>query len=340
VRVVAATAPARVALAGNPSDGFGGRTISLAIANYAARVTVNESNAVEIHPLAADRTRFDDVDDLVRDVRVNGYYGGVRLLKAAVHRLAAICAERGTPLGEKLFAIEYETSIPRGVGLGGSSAIVTAALTALADFCDVALDQAELPAAALAVETEELGIAAGLQDRVAQAEGGLTFMDFDPKLVAAQGRGAYERLDPGLLPGLFVAHLARSAEPSEVFHARLRHRFESGEPAVVEAMRELATIATRARDAVAAGDGDALGAAMDETFEVRRSIAQLDARHVRMIELARSLGASANYAGSGGAIVGTCSSAEHAEELARAFDAEGCALELCRPSDGAQALPG
>jgi hypothetical protein len=32
----------------------------------------------------------------------------------------------------------------------------------------------------------------------------------------------------------------------------------------------------------------------------------LDERHVAMIELARTLGASANYTGSGGAIVGCC----------------------------------
>jgi glucuronokinase len=329
-----------VALAGNPSDGFGGRTISLAIANYAARVTVRESNALEIRPLAADRTRFGDVDDLVRDVRVNGYYGGVRLLKAAVRRLATVASDRGTPLGERSFAIEYETSIPRGVGLGGSSAIVTAALTALAAFCDVDVEPGELPALALAVETEELGIAAGLQDRVAQAEGGLTFMDFDPQVVATRGGGAYERLDPELLPGLFVAHLERAAEPSDVFHSRLRHRFEAGERAVTEAMRELAAIASRARDAVAARDATGLGAAMDETFEVRRSIAELDSRHVRMVELARSLGASANYAGSGGAIVGTCSGAAHEAELERAFEAEGCGLERCRPAPGASVLPG
>ena len=251
-----------MSLAGNPSDGFGGRTVSLAISNYSARVTVRESNALEIQPVAADRTRFDDVDDLVRDVRVNGYYGGVRLLKAAVRRLAAAAGERGVALGERSFAIEYETDVPRGVGLGGSSAIVTAALTALAGFCELEVESSELPGLALAVETDELGIAAGLQDRVAQVEGGLTFMDFDPGVVAANGRGDYERLDPELLPSLFVAHLERAAEPSEVFHSRLRHRFEAGEPAVVDAMRRLGAIAADARGAVLARDPSALGEAM------------------------------------------------------------------------------
>jgi len=47
------------------------------------------------------------------------------------------------------------------------------------------------PALALAVETEDLGIAAGLQDRVAQAYQGLVFMDFE--------RGRNARLDASLL---------------------------------------------------------------------------------------------------------------------------------------------
>ena len=43
---------------------------------------------------------------------------------------------------------------------------------------------------ALSVETEGLGIEAGLQDRVTQTYEGLTYMDFEPEAVAARGYGA------------------------------------------------------------------------------------------------------------------------------------------------------
>jgi glucuronokinase len=43
---------------------------------------------------------------------------------------------------------------------------------------------------------------------------------------------------------------------------------------------------------------------MDENFEIRRSIMDLAPGHVRMVETARRAGASAKFAGSGGAIVG------------------------------------
>ncbi len=47
MRTATASAPPRVALAGNPSDGYGGRTLSLAIANYSARVEVSEAAGCE-----------------------------------------------------------------------------------------------------------------------------------------------------------------------------------------------------------------------------------------------------------------------------------------------------
>ena len=332
MRTVRDSAPARVALAGNPSDGYGGRTISLAIENYAATVTVSESPELAIVPAPQDEVRFASVDALVDDVRANGYYGGLRLLKAAIRCFADHCRERGIAIDDRTFSIHYETDIPRGVGLGGSSAIVTAAIRAMAAFLEVEIERERLPDLALSVETRELGIVAGLQDRVAQAYGGLTHMDFDPGLVARDGHGAYEPLDPVLLPPLFVAHLSRAAEPSEVFHSDLRRRFDAGEPEIVGAMSRLAELADAARVALLDGDAEALGRAMDASFDVRRSIAALDARHVRMVELARSLGAPANYAGSGGAIVGLLGDGAELDRLAPAFNAEGCGIDVCRPA--------
>jgi glucuronokinase len=42
---------------------------------------------------------------------------------------------------------------------------------------------------------------------------------------------------------------------------------------------------------------------MDETFDQRASVMALDPVHVEMIDVARAAGASANYTGSGGAVV-------------------------------------
>ena len=51
------------------------------------------------------------------------------------------------------------------------------------------------PNLVLSVERDELGINAGLQDRVIQAYEGLMFMDFDKELMSSRGYGEYTRLD-------------------------------------------------------------------------------------------------------------------------------------------------
>ena len=109
------------------------------------------------------------------------------------------------------------------------------------------------PSLALAVEEEELGISAGLQDRVVQVYEGLVYMDFARERMEEHGGlrcGVYEAMDPGLLPPLYLAYSVEAGEPTEVFHDDLRARFQQGEPAVLEAMRRFADLAVQARAAL------------------------------------------------------------------------------------------
>ena len=62
--------------------------------------------------------------------------------------------------------------------MGGSSAIITAALRALCAYFNVEIPPAVQATLALETETRELGVPAGLQDRVIQAYEGLVYMDF------------------------------------------------------------------------------------------------------------------------------------------------------------------
>ena len=115
---------------------------------------------------------------------------------------------------------------------------------------------------------------------------------------------AYEPLDPALLPPLYVAYHDALSEPTEVFHNDIRGRFDRGEPAIVAAMHRFASIAERGRTALLAGDLDALDGLVDENFDTRRSVFTLPPWQIEMVETARRCGASAKFAGSGGAIVG------------------------------------
>jgi len=107
---------------------------------------------------------------------------------------------------------------------------------------------------ALETETRELGVPAGLQDRVVQVYEGLVYMDFDKALMDRQGYGNYEPLDPAQLPQVYLAYRTSLSEGTEVFHANVRERWLRGDPEVVEAMRTWASYAERGRAAMQAGD--------------------------------------------------------------------------------------
>ncbi|HOZ48490.1 MAG TPA: GHMP kinase [Candidatus Hydrogenedentes bacterium] len=299
-----ATAYARAGLAGNPSDGYYGKTISFIVRNFWARVSLYESTDLEIVPSFQDRSKYPSVHDLVEDVKIHGYYGGIRLMKATVRRFIEYCDEHGIDLPKQNFSIRYRSNIPRHLGLAGSSALVTATLRCLMEFYEVEIPKSIQPNVVLSVEKQELKIAAGLQDRVIQVYEGLVFMDFDKALLDARGHGAYEELDPALLPNLFLAYRTDLAEGSETFHNNILDRWLAGEADVVQAMKDFAGYAQEVRDLLVAGRGDEIGPWLDRNFDRRKSIYNLDPKNVDMVERARSAGASCKFTGSGGAIVG------------------------------------
>src|SRR5262245_19656411 len=299
---------ARAGLLGNPSDGYNGKTISFTVRNYWAEVVLYEWDSVEIVLADDDRAKFDSVHELARDVRLHGYYGGIRLIKATIKRLVEYSEARSLRLHDRQFSIRYQTTIPRQVGFAGSSAIIVATLRCLMEFYDVHLPIEAQPTCVLLVEHEELGITVGLQDRVIKVYEGLVYMDFDrsrKRVVEGLTSYWYEPLDPMLLPPLYVAHHETLGEPTEVFHNNIRERFNRGDEQVVAAMRCFAGLAADGREALFTRDGTRLADLINRNFDTRRSIYRLPAWQTAMVETARAGGASAKFAGSGGAIVGT-----------------------------------
>jgi glucuronokinase len=285
-------ASARAALAGNPSDGYAGAVLAVTLPQWCAQAEAAMAPEVEIEPANA-------------------------LVEAAVRRFAR---ELGTPGA----AVRWSTSIPQRVGLGSSSALVIAVIRSLGELHGVELPPDDLAALALAVEVEDMGIAAGLQDRVVQAYGGLVLMDFAP---GASG-GRHERLDAALLPPLVIAWRDDAAATSGDVHDSLRERHRRGDALVAETMAKLGEAAREAHDALVAGQLERFGCFVDRTFDLRRRMLELDPRCIEMVELARASGASANYTGSGGAIVAVCWDDRHREAVAEALRSADCEVAL------------
>ena len=125
---------ARAGFLGNPSDGYYGKTIALLVRNFRARVLIYPSAKLEIRPSKADIPVFENLDDLYQTTRWRGYYGGIRIIQALIVRCLDYCKEQGIELPDRNFTLEYESTVPLRLGMGGSSAIITAALRALCQY--------------------------------------------------------------------------------------------------------------------------------------------------------------------------------------------------------------
>ncbi|MBI5394713.1 MAG: GHMP kinase [Verrucomicrobia bacterium] len=324
--IIETHAHARAGLIGNPSDGYYGKTISVIVRNFAARVTLWESPELQIIPDERDVSRFTNFKALVRDVNLHGYYGGVRIVKATLKKFADYCAERGVALPERNFTIRYDTDIPTRVGLAGSSAIATATMRALMKFYGVEIPKPILPNYVLAAENDELGINAGLQDRVIQTYEGAVYMDFARELLQKNGHGHYVPLDPASLPPLYLAYDPNRSKDSGAAHNKVRVLFEAGNLEVLGVMRRFADITEAARAALARRDYDALGRLINENFDLRASIYDIAPENRRMVDVARRCGACAHFSGSGGAVLGICPDEAIFTRLKEALGGIGCTV--------------
>jgi glucuronokinase len=321
--IVKARAFPRAALIGNPSDGFYGKTIAFTFSNFQADVTLYDTPTLEILPARRDHSRFGSLDELAHDVRAYGYYGGIRLLKATLKRFHDYCHENQITHHERNFSVRYHSSIPPHLGLAGSSAIITACMRALCSFYGVTIEKPVLANLVLSVETQELGIGAGLQDRVAQVYESIVHMDFDRAYMEEHGYGVYTELELPELPNIYIAFNTRLSEGTEVVHNDLRYRWNDGDTVVHDAMKQFAKLTDDFRAALEAGDHAKLNEIIDANFDLRRSIMNLNPRHVEMVETARATGASAKYTGSGGAIIGIYPDQDAFDALRSALEAEG-----------------
>ena len=324
--VIEGTAFARAGLLGNPSDGYGGKVLAAAVRNFAARVRLEESRRLTFIPAAGDEESYAGIEEFVERIGLYGYYGSLRLVKAAFRAFCLYCRERGIAHHGRTFTAWAESDIPRQVGLGGSSAIVTAAMRAFMAFYEVEIPIEVQPGLVLSAERDELEINAGLQDRVAQVYEGCVYMDFDPEAARRTGAGRFERIAAKLLPPLYLAYKPSLGKVSGRVLNEIKVKFDRGDAPTIGTLKKIASLAERGRAALLAGRPEDLGPLMDENFDLRRTIMTISPANLEMIETARRTGVSAKFAGSGGSVIGAFRAEEQLAALTDALSRIGAVV--------------
>jgi D-glycero-alpha-D-manno-heptose-7-phosphate kinase len=205
--------------------------------------------------------------------------------------LEAACREIRPP-GDLDIEISIWSDAPAGASTGTSAAVVVALLGALDRLANGRRTPHEIASAAHAVETVHLGRQSGIQDQLCSAFGGANFIeitDYPRAIVSPLALSDTVRWE--LQRRLVLIYLGRPHSSSAV-HERVMDSLERAGPdcAPLVALR---AAAERSRDALLAGDPDALGRAMRENTaaqaQLHEGLVHTDAW--RVIEIAEAHGA-------------------------------------------------
>jgi D-glycero-alpha-D-manno-heptose-7-phosphate kinase len=299
---VRASAPLRISFVGGGTDfphyyeRHGGAVVS---------ATIDRCARVAVTPRADRRVtiRSLDLDRLVEYHLERGpvYDGFLDLAKATIERLDV---ERGID-------VDIASDAPPGSGLGGSSALVTACVGALAARGDRPMSAFEVARLAYAIERQDLGIAGGWQDQYAAAFGGLNLIEFSADGVSVTPLRMDDEAIAELRAHLLLCYTGNVRTDLGLIDTQIR-MYADGREETIVGMKQLHEMAYEMRDAIEAGDLRSLGGLLREAYESKKRMNPRITEGTAidgLLEVARAAGAWGGKicgAGGGGYLLLAC----------------------------------
>ncbi len=290
---IEAVAPLRISFVGGGTDfphwyrEHGGAVVSATIDHTVrVRLTPRDDRVVKVRSL--------DLDQLVAYHLDEGpvYDGALDLVKAAI---AHIGVDGGV-------TVEIRSEAPPGSGLGGSSALVTAVVAALAMLGGHEMEAGTLAHTAYRIEREDLGISGGWQDQFAAAFGGCNLLEFSPDGVHVSSVADDDRL-ARLADGLLLCYSGRVRRNVGLIDRQIALHAEGREETTL-GMKRLQELAYAMRDVIERGDLPALGGLLHEAFLAKQQMnpdIATDTPIEAMLAAARAAGAfGGKVCGAGG----------------------------------------
>ncbi|MGH9458453.1 MAG: hypothetical protein ACRD2J_12550 [Thermoanaerobaculia bacterium] len=323
---IVARVPARADLAGGTLDLWplylfhpGSRTVNMAISTFAeCEVVALAHEAIEIELTDAGvRARYSTIRELAADDRVT------LIAKALEH------------FGLSGLRITTRTDVPRGSGLGGSSALAIALVRALSMFAGRPVEGDALIHLVRDLETRLLGIPAGIQDYYPPVYGGLAALHLDPGDVVR-----HPIATP--LPEIarhFILHYTGVSHFSGTNNWQIYQRQVDGDAQVRSGLAAIALAAIEMERALEQRDFAAAGAALDREWIARKamidgiSTPEVDAA-IGAAVAAGAWGGKVCGAGGGGCVIILCP-AERREAILEALaDVPGTTLDVAPVAGG------
>jgi D-glycero-alpha-D-manno-heptose-7-phosphate kinase len=315
---IESVAPLRISFVGGGTDfphwydEHGGAVLSATI-DHSVRVRLLPRDDRQVS------VRSHDLGHLVEYHLDDGpdYDGVMDLPKAAIARIGA-----GTGVD-----VEIRSDAPAGSGLGGSSALVTATVAALAMLIGRDMTTTEVADLAYRIEREDLGISGGWQDQYAAAFGGFNLIEFSRTGASVRPVGVSGEALAELNRSLLLCYTGGVRRNVGLIERQIRMHREGREDTML-GMKRLQEMAFAMRQAIEAGRFAAIGPLLTDAFQAKKQMNPFitDGTPIDpMLEAARSAGATGGKicgAGGGGYLLLAAEPANHAS-VRRALTALG-----------------
>lgn len=322
--IVRSRAPLRLGLAGGGTDvspfcdQHGGYVMNVTIDKY-AYATLDPSPSEQAEFIAQDA----DVSETMPPNAVDAAPGPLQLMKGVYRRVVHDYLDGKAPA----IRVRANSDAPPGSGLGSSSTMVVALVTAFAEYFGLALGEYEIAQLAYRIERNDLGLSGGKQDQYAAAFGGFNFMEFyDGDRVIVNPLRIKDWIWSELEASLVLYFTGVSRASAKIIDEQSRN-IREGRSDSLDAMQRLKVEATQMKEALLRGDFGRLATVMQSGWQAKKqSASSITNPMIDEIEmLAFDHGARATKvsgAGGGGFMMFVCDPADRVR-LVRALGGSG-----------------
>lgn len=263
--MIRARSPLRLGLAGGGtdvspfSDIYGGYVLNATISMYAyASIKPRKNDKIVLNSLDRDeRIELEANKELNID-------GKLDLLKGVYNRIVK-------DFTKEPFSFELSTYVdaPAGSGLGSSSTLVVAILSAFSEWLHIPLGEYEIAHLAYEIERNDLGFAGGKQDQYAATFGGFNFMEFHNGNVIVNPLRIKREYINELQLNILLFYTGTSRLSSKIIDAQIANVNAKKEQSL-EAMHKLKEQALLMKEALLKGKLDEIGEILNYGWQSKK----------------------------------------------------------------------
>jgi D-glycero-alpha-D-manno-heptose-7-phosphate kinase len=279
--LIRSRAPLRLGLAGGGTDvspycdEFGGAILNATIDYYAYAA---------LQPLDTGMVEFESADlyesAAYPAAPVLANDGRLDLFKAVYNHVVKNF-NAGQPLSLRM---STRVDVPAGSGLGSSSTLVVAMLSAYVEWLNIPLGDYELARTAFVIEREEAGLPGGKQDQYAAAFGGFNFMEFGRNdRILVNPLRVKDWVVSELEASLLLYFTGKSRASGDIIEEQSRNVRDKNKMAL-DAMHSIKEEAFRMKECLLRGDFQLLHEVLRSSWESKkRMAARISNDHIEQI---------------------------------------------------------